>query len=82
MNFFSGETLCTIFFLVDRHYFLDFFTMSNGIHAHGMQKMSLMQFFLLASFSYFVDGTFVIAFFDFICNPVVGGFELFIVGNY
>ena len=44
-EFFSGETLYGSFFLVDRHYFLAFFTTFNNRYIYGMQHESFMNFF-------------------------------------
>ena len=55
-EFFSGETLYRIFFSVDRHYFLAFFTTFNNRYVYGMQYESFMLFFFL-----FVDGTCLVA---------------------
>ena len=51
--------------------------MFYNIYVCGMQQKSFMQFFYR-----FVDEKCLLACFECICHPVVGGFELLIVGKY
>ena len=86
---FSAHCLCMDFcfrvkpsariFLADRHYFLDFFTMFNNKHLCGMKYKSFMHFFFflekLTSISC-LSMRYLLACFDCIYNPIVGGFQL------
>ena len=70
--FFRVKPSARIFFLVDRHYFLAFFSMFNNRYVYGMQYAVIHAFvfsFLKkkkASISCLVDGTWLVACFG--CN--------------